>query len=76
MVSQGVEQRSIATTAAIGEETDLRTKAVAKSTNFGEALVLQILKRQLDDRVDIFLGVRILAVGALGEPLHDIQTLR
>lgn len=51
----------------------LGTEAVPKGTDFGEALVLEVLQARLDDGVDSLLGVRVVAIGALSEPLHDIR---
>lgn len=51
----------------------LGTEAIPKGTDLGEALFLEVLQARLDDRVDSLLGVRVIAIGALGEPLHDIR---
>lgn len=56
-----------------GGGANLGTEAVAEGTNLGEALVLEVLEGELDDGVDGFLGVGVLAVGALGQPLHEVE---
>lgn len=38
-------------------------------------LVLQVLDGVNDNRVDLLLGVRVLAVAALSEPLEDVEAL-
>lgn len=54
----------------------LGTEAVPEGTDLGEALFLQVLQARLHDGVDSLLGVRVVAVGALCEPLHDIRRWR
>lgn len=50
----------------------LGTKAVPYGTELGESLLLEVLQTLLHDGVDSLLGVGVVAVGALREPLHDI----
>lgn len=56
-------------------QTNLGTKAVAQRTNLCETLLLQVLKSLLDNGVDSLLGVGVLAVTALAEPLHDVEAV-
>lgn len=58
-----------------GGETNLRSKAVAQRTNLCEALLLEVLESLLNNRVDGLLGVGVLAVTALAEPLHDVEAV-
>lgn len=50
----------------------LGTKAVPYGTDLGEPLLLEVLQTLLHDDVDILLGMGAVAVGALGQPLHDV----
>lgn len=57
-----------------GLETYLGTKAVPDSTKLLCALlVLEVLDGLQDDGVNGILSVRVLAVAALGEPLHEVD---
>lgn len=53
--------------------TYLRTKAVTQRSDLSEALSFQKLQTLLDNWVDGVWGVRVLAVGALGEPFHEVK---
>jgi len=55
----------------------LGAKAITDRPEFGHAvLLLQILDGGLDDRVDSLDRVRVLAIRAMVEPLHEIETFR
>ncbi len=57
--------------------TYLGPEAVSYSTNLCDSvLLLQCLDAVHHDRVNSSLGMRVLAVGALLEPLHEIEFLR
>ncbi len=57
--------------------TYLGPEAVPYSTNLGgPILLLQCLNAVQHDRVNGSLGVRVLAVGPLLEPLHEVESLR
>lgn len=58
------------------ETTYLGTKAVPQRANLGEPLVLQVLERQLDDRIHVREGMRVLAIAALVKPLHEVEVGR
>lgn len=54
------------------EQAHLGTEAVPYGTDLGEALLLEVLQTLLHDGVDSLLGMGVVAVGALSEPLHDV----
>ena len=56
--------------------TYLGSEAVAQATDLlGAVFLLELLQGILDDGIDKFRGVRVLSIGALGEPLHEIEVL-
>lgn len=60
-----------------GEKTYLGAKAVAESTDVGETeLGLHVLEGIDNDGVDGLLVMGVLAIAALGDPLHNVKASR
>jgi hypothetical protein len=58
-------------------EAHLCAKAVADAADLGDAvLLLEDLDGLLDDGVDVLLGMGVLAVRALCEPVHDVHVTK
>ena len=53
-----------------------RAKAVTSTTDLGEALVLEVGDAFLENGIDGFREVRVLAVTAFGHPSHEVEVAR
>jgi hypothetical protein len=51
-------------------------KAVPNTPNLLEALLLQVRNRLLDDRINILESMRIITIGSLCQPTHEIKAFR
>lgn len=58
-----------------GREPTFAPKQHPSATHLAEAMVLQVLERQLHDWVHILCGMRVLAVGTLTKPLSEVDSL-